>query len=85
MDSASPESVEAKELSLVGKVHCSHSSREGFQADKSVKVELRIALADSDARLETLLGTYLTPLLLKLASDSGSVRDKVRTTAAQHI
>lgn len=41
------------------------------------KVELRIALADSDSKLESLLHTYLAPLLLKLASDYSSVRNKV--------
>lgn len=57
--SASVESAEAKELSLVG------------------KVELRIALADTDTKLESLLKTYLAPLLLKLASEHASVRNKV--------
>ncbi|OJD31126.1 proteasome component [Diplodia corticola] len=33
------------------------------------KVELRIALADSDAKLQSILNTYLGPLLLKLASE----------------
>lgn len=42
------------------------------------KVELRVALADSDAKLESILKTYLPPLLLKLASDYTSVRNKVR-------
>ena len=41
------------------------------------KVELRIALADSDAKLTSLLDTYLAPLLLKAGSDQSSVRDKV--------
>ena len=41
------------------------------------KVELRIALADSDEKLEALLKTYLAPLLLKLASEHASVRNKV--------
>ncbi|MCJ1387811.1 proteasome component M29 [Xylographa bjoerkii] len=40
------------------------------------KVELRIALTDSDAKLESMLNTYLAPLLLKLASDHVSVRNK---------
>ena len=31
------------------------------------KVEMRIALADTDAKLEASLKTYLAPLLLKLA------------------
>ena len=42
------------------------------------KVELRIALADSDPKLEAVLKTYLAPLLLKLASEHVSVRNKVR-------
>ncbi|RAH83393.1 proteasome component [Aspergillus japonicus CBS 114.51] len=48
------------------------------------KVELRIALADSDDRLQTLLNTYLTPLLLKLGSESIAVRNKV-ISVCQHI
>ena len=40
------------------------------------KVEMRIALAN-DASLSKTLNTYLAPLLLKLASDSVSVRSKV--------
>ncbi|MCJ1386964.1 proteasome component M29 [Xylographa soralifera] len=40
------------------------------------KVELRIALTDSDAKLQSMLNTYLAPLLLKLASDHVSVRNK---------
>ena len=56
---ASTETPEAKELSLIG------------------KVELRIALTDSDVKLESVLKTYLAPLLLKLASDNLSVRNKV--------
>ena len=41
------------------------------------KVELRIALTDSDTKLESILNTYLAPLLLKLSSDHVSVRNKV--------
>lgn len=48
------------------------------------KVELRIALADSDQKLETLLNTYLVPLLLKLDSDSLAVRNKV-IAVCQHV
>ena len=40
------------------------------------KVEMRIALAN-DASLNKTLNTYLAPLLLKLASDFVSVRNKV--------
>ena len=42
------------------------------------KVEMRIALASSDQKLEDLLKTYLPPLLLKLGSESAAVRNKVR-------
>lgn len=48
------------------------------------KVEMRIALADSDAKLESTLKTYLAPLLLKLASEHGSVRNKV-ISICQHV
>lgn len=48
------------------------------------KVELRIALTDSDTKLESILNTYLPPLLLKLASDHISVRNKV-ISICQHI
>lgn len=65
MASAS-QSLEARELSLVG------------------KVEMRIALADSDERLENILNTYLPPLLLKLASECVAVRNKV-ISICQHI
>lgn len=57
--SASTETSEARELSLLG------------------KVELRIALTDSDLKLESTLKTYLAPLLLKLTSEHMSVRNKV--------
>ena len=40
------------------------------------KVEMRIALAN-DASLSKTLNTYLAPLLLKLASEFVSVRNKV--------
>lgn len=42
------------------------------------KVELRIALASNDTKLESMLKTYLCPLLLKLTSEHISVRNKVR-------
>ena len=42
------------------------------------KVEMRIALADSEKKLEDLLKVYLAPLLLKLASEHVAVRNKVR-------
>lgn len=40
---------------------------------------MRIALAKDD-KLESLLKVYLSPLLLKLASEYPSVRNKVPTT-----
>ncbi|KFH67585.1 hypothetical protein MVEG_06317 [Podila verticillata NRRL 6337] len=40
-------------------------------------VELRFALADSDAQLEKTLNTFLCPVLLKLASPTEAVRSKV--------
>ncbi|KAL8803214.1 MAG: hypothetical protein Q9182_003315 [Xanthomendoza sp. 2 TL-2023] len=48
------------------------------------RVELRIAMTDSDPKLETILNTYLPPLLLKLASDHISVRNKV-ISICQHL
>ena len=48
------------------------------------KVEMRIALADSDSKLETTIKTYLAPLLLKLASEHQSVRNKV-ISVCQHV
>ncbi|KAL8962336.1 MAG: hypothetical protein Q9193_001242 [Seirophora villosa] len=48
------------------------------------KVELRIALTDSDTKLESILNTYLPPLLLKLASEHLSVRNKV-ISICQHV
>lgn len=41
------------------------------------KVELRIALADTEQKLESILNTYLAPVLLKLASEHINVRNKV--------
>lgn len=41
------------------------------------KVELRIAMVSSDDKLQSILNTYLPPLLLKLASEFVSVRNKV--------
>ena len=45
---------------------------------------MRIALADTDAKLESSLKTYLAPLLLKLASEHQSVRNKV-ISICQHV
>jgi hypothetical protein len=44
------------------------------------KVEMRIALAKDD-KLESILKPYLPPLLLKLASEHQTVRNKVWTSA----
>ncbi|RAR06014.1 molybdenum cofactor sulfurase [Stemphylium lycopersici] len=51
------------------------------------KVEMRIALASSDKKLEDLLKTYLSPLLLKLGSTSPAVRNKgiSRLTVAERL
>ncbi|EFW14537.1 proteasome component M29 [Coccidioides posadasii str. Silveira] len=47
-------------------------------------VEFRIALADSDEKLQQLLQKYLAPLLLKLASEHVAVRNKV-IAVCQHV
>ena len=49
------------------------------------QVELRIALAKSDSKLESILSTYLPPLLLKLASSHLSVRNKVSAVPAAGV
>lgn len=43
------------------------------------KVELKIALAETDEKLQRLLNVYLPPLILKLASPHGAVQNKVLT------
>ncbi|KAJ5647574.1 hypothetical protein N7490_003946 [Penicillium lividum] len=48
------------------------------------KVEFRIAMADTDEKLQSLLQIYLPPLLLKLTSDSVAVRNKV-ISVCQHV
>ncbi|KAF8416698.1 proteasome stabiliser-domain-containing protein [Tirmania nivea] len=48
------------------------------------KVELRIALADTESKLQALLKTYLSPVLLKLASPHAAVRSKV-IAMCQHV
>ena len=48
------------------------------------KVEMRVALADTDSKLEALIKTFLVPLLLKLASHYLSVRNKV-IAVCQHV
>ena len=49
------------------------------------KVELKIALTQSDAALQSILKTYLPPLLLKLASEFPSVRNKVWNPDVLHV
>ena len=48
------------------------------------KVEMALALSNSDTKFESLLKTYLAPLLLKLASEHHSVRNKV-ISVCQHV
>ncbi|KAF2422587.1 ARM repeat-containing protein [Tothia fuscella] len=48
------------------------------------KVEMRIALASTNDKLAGLLKTYLAPLLLKLASEHASVRNKI-IAICQHV
>ncbi|QLL30357.1 hypothetical protein HG536_0A01740 [Torulaspora globosa] len=50
---------------------------EAKERDLVEKVELRLALADSAEKLEKSLDTFVTPLLLKLASPHASVRQAV--------
>ncbi|RDW73943.1 hypothetical protein BP5796_07385 [Coleophoma crateriformis] len=59
------------------------ASTEARELDLVGKVEMRIALA-SDEKLESVLRPYLAPLLLKLASEHQSVRNKVISTC-QHV
>ncbi|KAL3424730.1 proteasome component ECM29 [Phlyctema vagabunda] len=59
------------------------ASTESRELELVGKLEMRIALAKDD-KLESLLKPYLPPLLLKLASDHQSVRNKVISTC-QHI
>jgi proteasome component ECM29 len=60
------------------------ASSEARELNLVAKVEMRFALADSDGKLQTLLSTYLAPLLLKLASEHTAVRNKV-ITVCHHI
>ncbi|PWY76365.1 proteasome component [Aspergillus sclerotioniger CBS 115572] len=60
------------------------ASSEARELSLISKVELRIALADTDAKLEPLLNTYLAPLLLKLGSENLAVRNKV-IAVCQHV
>lgn len=48
------------------------------------KVDLRIALANSDAQLAAQLNVFLAPLLLKLASPHPAVKKKV-IEICQHV
>ena len=57
---------------------------EGRELELVGKVELRIAMASSDQKFESLLNTYLAPLLLKLTSEHASVRNKV-ISICQHV
>ncbi|KAH8648910.1 proteasome stabiliser-domain-containing protein [Tricladium varicosporioides] len=59
------------------------SSTEARELELVGKVEMRIALAQDD-KLESMLKTYLPPLLLKLGSEHVAVRNKVISTC-QHI
>ncbi|PBP24678.1 proteasome component [Diplocarpon rosae] len=59
------------------------STTEARELELVGKVEMRIALAGDD-KLESLLKSYLPPLLLKLASEHVAVRNKVVSTC-QHI
>lgn len=54
-------------------------STEARELELVGKVEMRIALAKDD-KLESILKPYLPPLLLKLASDHATVRNKVRNS-----
>ena len=63
----------------------SSESSEAKELSLIGKVELRIALADSDSKLESLLKTYLAPLLLKLASEHVNVRNKVSCASALSV
>jgi proteasome component ECM29 len=60
------------------------ASTETRELDLVGKVEMRIALAQDD-KLESMLKTYLPPLLLKLASDHQSVRNKVLRTQTSNM
>jgi proteasome component ECM29 len=52
------------------------ASTEARELELVGKVEMRIALS-KDEKLQSVLNTYLPPLLLKLASDHATVRNKV--------
>lgn len=46
---------------------------------------MRIALTDSEKKLEDLLKVYLAPLLLKLGSEYVAVRNKVSSSSLSSI
>lgn len=56
------------------------SPAEQKELDLIEKVELRLALSDTTEKFEKSLGTFLAPLLLKLASPYSSVRQAVFNT-----
>ena len=58
-------------------------STEAKELELVGKVEMKIALA-KDSNLESILKIYLPPLLLKLASDHASVRNKVGPSHLPH-
>ncbi|OGM40866.1 proteasome component (Ecm29) [Aspergillus bombycis] len=60
------------------------ASSEARELNLVSNVEFRIALADTDEKLDALLNKYLAPLLLKLGSESLAVRNKV-IAVCQHI
>lgn len=60
------------------------TSQEAREWELISKLELRIALANSDSKLESILRNYLAPLLLKLGSDRVEVRNKV-IGVCQHV
>ncbi|KAF5865639.1 proteasome component M29 [Aspergillus alliaceus] len=60
------------------------ASSEARELSLISNVEFRIALADTDEKLDALLNKYLAPLLLKLGSESLAVRNKV-IAVCQHI
>ncbi|KAF2710563.1 major component of the proteasome [Pleomassaria siparia CBS 279.74] len=62
----------------------SEQSSEARELSLVGKLELRIGLASSDQKLEDLLKLFLAPLLLKLGSESVTVRNKV-ISICQHI
>lgn len=64
------------------------ASQSGTEEERELslvsKLEMRIALTDTDEKLQSLLHTYLPPLLLKLGSESLTVRNKT-IGLCQHV